>query len=594
MSDETNGQWTMILDNVDDVETFFPSRQDTEDATEQSSSLATYLPQSCNGSILITSRIRDAAARLTGGYTSIKDVFAMDEGQGLQLLRHKLPEALHEDGAMMDLLQALGYMPLAITQAAAYINRRAHMTIARYLSEFRANDQRRESLLHQDAGDLRRDQSASNSVVTTWQMSFERIRRERPSATELLSLMSFFSPQAIPEQTLREYKWVSAKLDTPFDEEEADRAFDEDLDTLYTYSLVTVTGTTGNDRMCDMHALVQFCTRVWLSSSGETERWKEVFIKLLAQEFPDGDYENWKQCQRLIPHVEWLYDAKPASDEMLEAWAEVLSNAAWYLLRMGNYQTAEAVARKAIAAQECVLGPDSPQTLVTVTVLAVVLDRQERYAESEQLNRRALRSREQSYGKHDYATLKSMSNLASVLCRQGKYAEAEKLSHEALVSCEREFGVWHPITLKNIEYLALLLQHQGNYEEAEKLNRRAMEGSEKQLGAYHPDTLISVKNLASVLHAMRRYEEAMPLYQRAYDGRVQELGAEHPDTISCGNDFARMKQEAEQAALGDIQAQTKNVEYTVNTTRVDASSKEQDKRVSMIARIKGKLRKRIS
>ena len=27
LCDERNGQWTMILDNVDDVETFFPSRK---------------------------------------------------------------------------------------------------------------------------------------------------------------------------------------------------------------------------------------------------------------------------------------------------------------------------------------------------------------------------------------------------------------------------------------------------------------------------------------------------------------------------------------------------------------------------------------
>jgi hypothetical protein len=90
----------------------------------------------------------------------------MDEGQGLQLLRNKLQAMSHEEGAAVDLLRTLDYMPLAITQAAAYINRRARMTIAGYLSEFRANDKRCESLLNQDAGDLRRDNSASNSSGT--------------------------------------------------------------------------------------------------------------------------------------------------------------------------------------------------------------------------------------------------------------------------------------------------------------------------------------------------------------------------------------------------------------------------------------------
>jgi len=36
-------------------------------------------------------------------------------------------------------------------------------------------------------------------------MSFEQIREERRSAADLLSLMSFFNPQGIPESVLRNY-----------------------------------------------------------------------------------------------------------------------------------------------------------------------------------------------------------------------------------------------------------------------------------------------------------------------------------------------------------------------------------------------------
>jgi hypothetical protein len=86
------------------------------------------------------------------------------------------------------------------------------MTIAAYLDEFRANAKRRESLLNQDACGLRWDESASNTMVTTWQMSFERIRQESPSATELLSLMSFFNTQEIPEKTLRRHNRTAARV----------------------------------------------------------------------------------------------------------------------------------------------------------------------------------------------------------------------------------------------------------------------------------------------------------------------------------------------------------------------------------------------
>ncbi|KAF1816156.1 hypothetical protein P152DRAFT_445843 [Eremomyces bilateralis CBS 781.70] len=138
----------MILDNVDDVETF-SSRKDEQDKPPESPpvSLAAYLPQSRNGSILITSRNKDAAAGLAGGYKNIKEVQAMDESQGRQLLRNKLlQDALTDDA--IDLLRALDCIPLAITQAAAYINRRARMTIPKYLDEFRRNNNKRENLLN--------------------------------------------------------------------------------------------------------------------------------------------------------------------------------------------------------------------------------------------------------------------------------------------------------------------------------------------------------------------------------------------------------------------------------------------------------------
>jgi hypothetical protein len=258
LCDEANVWWTMVLDNVDDVEVFYP-----QPSRGPSSSLAAYLPQSHNGSILITSRSRDAAAKLTGSYKNVKEVRAMDTGQALRLLRNKLEGSFNEDGAA-DLLDALNHIPLAITQAAAYINRRGpRATISSYVNEFRKNDRKKVNLLNRDAGDLRRDESASNSVITTWQISFEYIRGERRSAADLLSLMSFFNPQGIPESVLRSHTRNTAEAE---DEEDADSEFDDDLETLRAYSLVTVTA---ESDMCEMHQLVQFCTRIWLSSFGD-------------------------------------------------------------------------------------------------------------------------------------------------------------------------------------------------------------------------------------------------------------------------------------------------------------------------------------
>jgi tetratricopeptide (TPR) repeat protein len=537
LCDETKGQWIMILDNVDDVETFFPSQQYTENELLESSpaSLAASLPQSRNGSILITSRSKDAASRVAGGHKNIKEVRAMDANQGLQLLQNKLNDSSTE-GAV-DLLRALDYIPLAITQAAAYINRRARMTISAYLSEFLANDKKRESLINQDAGDLRRDESASNSVVLTWQMSFERIRQERSSATDLLSLMSFFNPQGIPEPILRKYIRDEAELGCA---DRIDSAFDEDLDTLQAYSLITATAKTDS---CEMHALVQFCTQIWLSSFSDVEQWQQKFIKLMVKEFPPPIFRNWTECRQLLPHVESLYEMKLSGDDSVTEWAQVLRRAGRYLeMAQGKYDAAERLYRRALEGCEKELGEQHLSMLTSKVYLASVLWKRGEYDEAEKLNRQALEGREKELGIQHPETLTSVSNLALVLRYQGKYSEAEKLHRRALDGMEKELGAQHPDTLTSVSNLASVLQDRGKYDEAEKLNRQALEGRKKELGGQHPDTLISTGNLASILELQGKYDEAEPLIREVLKQHEKELGIRHPHTLTSVSKLASVVQ----------------------------------------------------
>lgn len=94
LCEETNGKWMMIIDNADDIEVFYPKRMRTMDGSLApiSTSLAAYLPQSRNGSILITSRSKDAATWLAGGYKNMKEVRTMDESPGAPSLPEQILE----------------------------------------------------------------------------------------------------------------------------------------------------------------------------------------------------------------------------------------------------------------------------------------------------------------------------------------------------------------------------------------------------------------------------------------------------------------------------------------------------------------------
>ncbi|KAH8704306.1 putative kinesin light chain [Phaeosphaeriaceae sp. PMI808] len=251
------------------------------------------------------------------------------------------------------------------------------------------------------------------------------------------------------------------------DEGHAGSAFDEDLDTLQSCCLIAATA----DRdMYEMHALVQSCTRAWLSLFGHAEWWKQKFVELMAQTFPTGRFENWTNCQQLLPHIEPLCDTEPATDELVEERAQVLTNVAWYLCMKGSCDAAEKLATTALAARERVLGPDDEWTLRSVVVLGMVLQYQRKYEEAEKLNRRALEGTEKKLGAQHPGTLTSVGNLAVALQDQGKYEEAEKLNRRALEGWGMLLGAHHSLTLTSFNNLAMVLRYQGKYDEVEKLN----------------------------------------------------------------------------------------------------------------------------
>lgn len=107
----------------------------------------------------------------------------MDQEHALALVRNKRQGSFDPDDAAA-LVEALDYIPLAIAQAVAYINQREpRATVSKYLQDLRKGDRDRAKLLNTDIGDFRRDGTALNSVISTWQISFghiaERSLRQR-------------------------------------------------------------------------------------------------------------------------------------------------------------------------------------------------------------------------------------------------------------------------------------------------------------------------------------------------------------------------------------------------------------------------------
>lgn len=202
-------RWVLIMDNADDEELFAApganiDSQETN-AKSTSCSLSAYLPHTLRGKIVITSRSKSAAFRLTKRADSILQVDPMGLEDTRTLLRRKLPDCEHSDEDLAHLVEALQRLPLAVSQAAAYIYVNSpSMTVLRYLDLFKQDEAFQIRLLGEDLGDSRRDEEVPSSVIRTWSISFDQIKRQDNRAADLLSLMAVLDRQGIPRFVLRD------------------------------------------------------------------------------------------------------------------------------------------------------------------------------------------------------------------------------------------------------------------------------------------------------------------------------------------------------------------------------------------------------
>jgi tetratricopeptide (TPR) repeat protein len=543
LRDERNGRWLLVVDNADDA-AVLSSADDGSSSSALQQHLSRHLPSSRHGSVLMTSRTKLAAMQIVED-SDIILIEPMHDAAAHTLLRKKLGGIGEEDDSIAELATTLDHMPLALVQAAAYIRERApRCSVRQYVEEYRQSDSRKTSLLNREAGHLRRDEAASNSVLITWQISFDHIRSTSQSAAGLLSLMSFFDRQGIPEALL--CIQGSSAVSEPTAPISVDDNFEKDVLILRDYSFVTVTK---DANMFEMHSLVQLATRKWLETQGQVDEWREQFISRLCAKLPTGEHENREKCQALFPHARAALAQRPKGEESLQTWALLLYNAAWYAWRRGKASEAEEMSTASMKARNEVLGAGNAETLSSMAMVGLAKTLGGKYEEAETMYRQTLARSEKVLGHEHPDTLMSTNNLAGVLDRQGKYEEAETMHRQTLARSEKLLGHEHPDTLMSTNNLALVLEKQGKYKEAETMHRQTLARREKVLGQEHPDTLTSVYCLAYLLAHQHRFREALALYDRTSAGYQAVLESDHPTTRVCRQHYADALALQEQSQL---------------------------------------------
>jgi tetratricopeptide (TPR) repeat protein len=155
------------------------------------------------------------------------------------------------------------------------------------------------------------------------------------------------------------------------------------------------------------------------------------------------------------------------------------------------------------------------------------------------LDQKNLQLRLRAYGIEDVGTLASRQNIAwdyAVLEQPSRSIEIES---ETLRICESKFGPQDPMTLTSEHNLACWYHQVGSYLEALEHGKKAVEGREVALGEEHPWTLSSRESLADYYSHTGDLESAIELQRVTAERKAALYGS---DSESAFQAFLKLEE----------------------------------------------------
>jgi tetratricopeptide (TPR) repeat protein len=534
--------WLVVLDNVTNPTDISP-----------------LLAQASTGRYLITSR------RASGWHNlaeSIQlDVMQSDEAVKL-FTQIVAPSGLQDLNGTRELCTKLGFLPLAIEQASAYVDQTG-ITVQDYLKlldDYPAAVYRATA----EGGD------AARTVARIWRITLDRLADE-PLAIQVLRLLAWYAPNSIPRSLLNGFA-------SPLELTSA-------IGRLAAYSMITA-----SPAALSVHRLVQAVART--PEPGDPHRDPQTIdtardqaTAQLAAAIPDDDPAEWPTWRILLPHITALVSHSSASTDT-KITANLLHQVGSFLLGQGQLAQATEYLQRAIAGRERIVDSGDPDILKGRNNLACVyleagdtsqaitlfeenLANQQRVLSSEHpdvftsrnnlarahmdaghlaqaitLFEQNLGDRQRVLGKDDHDTLTSRNNLARAYTIAKDTSRAIALFKENLAELDRVLGSDHRHTLTARNNLACAYLEAGDTSQAITLFEENLANQQRVLGSEHPETLDCLNDLAGAYQAAGDTGRAITLFEENFADRLRVLGPDHPKLLASRNNIARAYQAA--------------------------------------------------
>jgi nucleoside phosphorylase/tetratricopeptide (TPR) repeat protein len=610
LSSESATPWILIIDNADDMELWPPLV------------IKEAIPVSEHGFTLFTTRNHQLAIRLVG--PNVIRVAEMDPPLASTLLKSVLYDnSKANDMSALALAEHLHALPLAIIQAASYINEN-QISIDTYLSLLENTEDSMVELLSEDFGDEWRYADIKNPITSTWLVSFNQVERLNPQASDYLSFMSSLGSASIPISLL-------PTADSKIKQQSA-------LGLLKAYHFITEHSDYAS-QIFTLHRLVRLATRNWLRAHGNLDNWVTRAGRRLGAVFPSAEQKNRALWRPYLPHALYVLDCEefqanttdrdhlkftvartlwrderyseciPLFKELYQEWKDrlgiededTLLAMEWASIALADTQQwkeAETLQLELQDVRQRILGPDNALVLKGFGRLARMYRYQGRLQEAFDLGTEVVRKMRSLYGDADAYTLDAIMNLvgtcrelstdmedlidglraaikslapeasdmsrvteslAEVYIRQGRLKEAETLLEEYLE--KTPYAVDEHSDPRG--RLVSVYRRQGKHREAEELAQRAWKLAEATLGPEHPTTSWRMLDVATGYLERGRLAEAESLQKEAVEKMKLVIGYGHADTLTAMWWLAKTKEErGDMAGAEEILVQVSKLSYS--------------------------------
>lgn len=512
---KNHSDWLLIYDNVqayEDISVFLSEK---------------------GGHVIITTRNHYWPNNL-----KIIPVDVMTETESIALvgsfLRHNKHHIETKENAMLkELVKTLGYLPLALSQAGAYLNQ-TQMSVSKYLELYKNHE---EELLKNN--NLFGSPNSS-SVATTWDISLEAVKKETkeqaPLVLSLLTVCAYLSPDVISESLL--LTWI--KINHP-NVQNPELVLPKLISQLSKYSLINKNHENGTIRV---HRLVQAIVRQQHRNVRDNIEWYNALIRSAHVEFVRKTeiLETEARQKDLLPHLQSLVNyfkvLWPNAAEF--NLAPILNDLGTVFSLRGDFKIAQGYYERTLNALEQHYDKTHSEVADALVILGDNYRKLGNITQAKHLCERAYVVLEKKHGRYDFKTAKSLECMGNIYQEMGAVEEAKSILQDVLKIKETHYGTNHVEMASTLELLGSVLRHLGNAEKPRVLLEQALKIRERHFGENHIKVAFTLNQLGRTLRdAVKTRDDLIPikeLYERAVKIQEKYYGENHIE-VACTLDY---------------------------------------------------------